>query len=322
MKPRTPSKSPTLLAAAALSAALATGCARTIDFTVMRPAAIDLQPTGGTVSVGWIQANGRREAAADVRSDLQERIANNLNPNIHLLLDGGGVVVDGAIIEDGYDEHSETVSQTCTKTVDDGVDSNGVSQSHQESYDCSYDVTVGVGVSRIQLRVLESGGDHRVLFTDVYTRSDSVTSPSSSDVTRLMHDLRDASVAQFAKVILPWRERVSERFKDCEGDDRCKKGFERAKAGDLPGAEALFTEVIGPFAAGGAVPVKQRKQIAEALYDRGVTRAHQGRYAEAVADLEQAIALQPKRAKWPSELARVQELSRDHEALRAQGAVP
>lgn len=124
---------------------------------------------------------------------------------------------------------------------------------------------------------------------------------------------------QFLKVILPWQATVAERFKDCEGDDRCKAALDLARKGDLPGADVLLTRAIEPRAPAAALTGKEAKRIAEALYDRAVIRAHQQRYAEAVADLQRAIALQPKRAKWPAELASVEQMARDKEALRAQG---
>jgi hypothetical protein len=313
-------KPSTLLALAALAATFATGCAHTVDFTVLRPAMLNIQPSGGTVTVGDIEANGHPEAAADVANELRTRVAHSLNPKIRLLAEGGAVVVDGGVLANGYQEHTETVSQTCTRTVDDGTDANGNAQSHTETYDCSYDVTIGVGTARIGFRVLDRA-THAVLFAQSYDRSGSVTSPSSSDVVGLMHGLRASTVEQFAKVILPYQEVVTEKFKDCDSDARCKKGFEMIKAGNYPAADALFTQVIGPYTAG-AVPSENAKQISEAFYDRGVTRAYQQRYAEAEADLSRALVLQPTQKRWPEELASVQAMERERQTLREQGAVP
>ena len=320
MKDSTSSKFLVGLAIAGLSLTLGAGCARTVQFTVTRPAMMNLQPAGNTVTVGAIKPNGYAAAAADVTADLQNRIAHSLNPQIRLLRNGGAVVVDGAVLANAYEQHTETVSETCSRTVDDGTDSNGTPQSHTESYDCSYDIQVGTGVSRIELRVLD-GAHERVLFDKTYVQAASVNNPSAADVAELMHRIRDASVDDFAKVLLPYQETVTESFKDCEGDGRCKKGFELVRAGDFPGADALFTQVIGAYATAD-VPASRAKEIAEAFYDRGVTRAYQQRYAEAEADLARAVALQPKRAKWPQELANVQTMGKERQALREQGAVP
>jgi hypothetical protein len=320
MKHSMKSKAATLLAAGALFATFATGCARTVDFTVMHPAMINLQPQGGTVTVGDIAPNGQPEAAADVASELRARIANSLNPNIRLLADGGAVVVDGDVLANSYKEHTETVSQTCTRTVDDGTDANGTAQWHTESYDCSYDVRVGEGTTRIQLRVLNPA-TQQVIYAHTYDGSKTVNDASPADVAALMHGLHAETVKEFAKVILPYQEVVTEKFKDCDGDKLCKQGFEKVKAGDYPSADALFTAAIGPYTTS-AVPKDKLEQVGEAFYDRGVTRAYQQRYDEAQADLARAVALLPARKRWPDELASVQAMAKERQALREQGAVP
>jgi hypothetical protein len=323
MKNITSSKLPSILAVAGLVTTLGTGCAsRTVQFDVVRPAIMNLQPSGNTLSVGTIAANGRPQAAAEVSGELQYRIAHSLNPSIRLLSSGAAPIeVDGAVLADTYSEHTETVSQTCSRTVDDGTDANGNAQSHTETYDCSYDITVGDGTSQLRLRVV-TADDHRVLLDQIYTRSASVNSPSKADAAQLMHRVRMDAVDQFAKVILPWRDTVAERFKDCDGDDRCKKGIELVKAGNLSGAEASFSQVIGSYDTGGFVLDKDTQRIGEAFYDRAVVRAHLDLYGDAVTDLQKALKLQPKRAKWPQELASIQQMARDRQALREQGAAP
>jgi hypothetical protein len=311
-----------LAAVAALALTGGAGCASTVTFAVVRPALMNLSPSGNTISVGQIQPNGQPEAAADVAADLQQRIAGSLNPSIRLLPDGAGVTVDGSIVEDSYEQHYETVSQTCTRTVDDGTDSNGNAQSHTESYDCSYDILVGNATSQIRLRVVEGGGAHRVIFDQGYTQTARVNSPNALDVQKVRHGVRDLSVEQFAKVILPWQDIVTERFKDCDGETLCKQGFAATKKGDLVTADGLFSQVIGGYANGAVVPSTLTKRIGEAYYDRAVVRAHQERYEEAVSDMQVAIKLQPKRPKWPNEMESVKQMARDKMALRAQGATP
>jgi hypothetical protein len=283
MKPSMKSRAAMVFAAGALFATFATGCARTIQFTVTRPAMLNLQPEGGTVTVGDIASNGHPDAAADVAYELRARIANSLNPSIRLRGDGGAVVVDGNVLANTYKEHTETVSSTCSRTVDDGVDANGTPQWHIESYDCSYDVRVGEGATKIQLRVL-SPATNKVIFAHTYDAANTVRDASADDVVALMHGLRADTVKEFAKVILPYQEVVTEKFKDCDGDKRCKQGFEKVKAGDYPSADALFTAAIGPYTVG-AVPKDKLKQVGEAFYDRGVIRAYQQRYDEAQDDL-------------------------------------
>jgi hypothetical protein len=309
-----------VLTVAGLCLSLGTGCANTVHFNITRAAMINLAPAGNTVSVGAIAPKGNPEAAADVTADIQYRVSHSLNPSIRLLASGGGVIVDGSVDADGYAEHTETVSATCSRTVDDGVDANGTPQSHSESYDCSYDVTVGVATSQLSLRIV-SGSGGRVILAQTYTQSDSATNPNAAGVAQLRHNVRDAAVGDFARTILPYDEVVTERFKDCDGDSRCKRGFHLVSSGDLEGAEALFSQVIGGFDTGSVVPGKRTKEIGEAFYDRGVTRVYLGRYAEAVADMEKAIQLQPQRKKWPQEVVSFKIMARDRQALHDQGAL-
>jgi hypothetical protein len=298
----------------------ASACAtRTVTFTVTRAASINLRSTGNTVTVGTIAPNGHPEAANQIAADLAVRIEYSLNPSIRLVANGG-VIITGSVVVDRYDERTETVSSSCSKTVDDGVDANGVSQSHTESYDCSYDQQVGTGTSVVRLGVFEAGGDHREIFESLYKHSDEVVSPSSGDPARLLHGLRAASVAAFAHVILPWRELVTERFKDCGGDDLCKQAFEAISNGDLARADALYSIVIGGFEVPGKrLPPGQHERISEALYNRAVTRAYLGRAAEASADLARAIAIEPRKAKWSRKLGAIEAMARDQRALVEQG---
>jgi hypothetical protein len=321
MNVSSPTRLATLVSLAGLTLTLGTGCAaRTVAFTVTRPSMINVSSSGNTMTVGPIEANGHPAAAAEIAADLAGRIGHSLNPSVRLLANGGGLFITGKVIKDGYEVHGETVSQTCSRSVDDGPDANGVSQSHSEDYDCSSTQDVGKATSWVELRILDGLANHRLLFSQTYVRDESLPSPSAGDSERLLHKVRAASVEAFARLILPWQETVSERFKDCDGDARCKQAFERVHAGDLPGAEALYTQVIAGLDTSGApVPPGQGERIGEALYDRGVTRAYLGRYPDAVADLERAIAVLPQRSKWPLELARVQAMAKDQQALRVQG---
>ena len=314
-------KGSSLFGFAGLLVMLGTGCAaRTVEFSITRPALLNLEPAGNTISLGTIDPNGQAEAAAQVTAELRDLIAHSPNPSIHLVA-SGGVDVEGSIVADSYSESTETVPATCMQKVDDGCDPiTGVCSSwHFEDYDCSYNVTTGTGASSIRLRII-AASDHHTILDQTYTSTESITNPSKADAAKLPPKLRSASVADFARVIVPWKDSVSERFKDCDVDSRCKQGLDRVKAHDLPGADAFYTEVIGAYATGGQVPENEAKRIGEAFYDRGVTRAHEWRYSEAIADMQKAIALQPKRAKWPQELASLQQLARDHQALRDQGA--
>ena len=299
-----------LAAVAALAITAGTGCARTITLPVLRPAPINLVPEGNTVTVGHIAATlATGEAADGVTKHLQERIAGN-DVGLRLLPSGGAVTVDGSILKDSYEEHEKRVSATCT------------TPGTNDTYDCSYTVTIGVATSRIRLRLVESGGDHRVFLDRVYEQSGSVTNPSQEGVVSLRRRLWAESADEFAVSFIPMHDTVTERFKDCDGDSACERGFEAVKKGDLAAAEALFSKVIAAWPEPSAIPAAQQKRVGEALYDRAVVRAHQRRYDEAADDLLLAIGLQPGRARWLDELDQIRRLARYTKELQAQGAQP
>ena len=57
------------------------------------------------------------------------------------------------------------------------------------------------------------------------------------------------------------------------------------------------------------------------FYNRGLTREYLGRYTQAVVDITRAMALRPDETDWQHELESAQQMARDMEALRQQGAV-
>jgi hypothetical protein len=172
----------------------------------------------------------------------------------------------------------------------------------------------------------------QVMFSRQYEGSRSAQStgrvgPYPSDTIALApldhHGMMLASledtVAQFARVILPWTDSVELRFEGCDGDDRCAQGYSAVQAQRLDAAEALFTAVIG--AEGAAVPPPQRERVGDAYYNRAMLRMIRGTYGGAFIDLQRAMELRPGRSEWTERYRELELLARDQEALRAQHGV-
>lgn len=311
--------------------AAATGCPRTATFNVTRPAMLNAAQVGNTMTVGPIAApRGMPEdmqAAAEISADLSNRIAHSLNSQIRLVAAGGGVVITGAILANEYGERIEYNDRTCTRSVSVG---NG--QYRTESYACRDIRRIGTAHARLQFQITH-GQNGQVLFDQAYEDSNTVTNvgihsayehrdPAGIDGFGMLHNTRASLVEHFAHVILPWSESVTVRFEDCDGDNRCRQGYDLVQAGNLAGAEPLFTAVIGDLGAPGAtIPPNAAERVGEAFYNRGVTRSYLGRYAQAVADLTRAIAIRPDESDWNQELENARQMARDQEALRQQGAV-
>ncbi|MBL8604320.1 MAG: tetratricopeptide repeat protein [Myxococcales bacterium] len=308
----------------------AMGCPRTATFTVTRPAMLNASAVGNTMSMGPIAvprgAPQDMQAAAEITADLQNRISHSLNAQIRLLAAGGGVVITGAILGNDYGERQEVVDRTCTRSVPVG---NG--QFRAENYACRDLRRIGVASAQIQFQITH-GQSGEVLFNQTYQDSRTVTTvgirsayenrdPAFIDGGALLHNVRTDLVEHFAHVILPWQENVTVVFEDCDGENRCREGYNLVQAGNLAAAEPLFTQVIGEYAApGSTVPPNLAERVGEAFYNRGITRSYLGRYSLAVADLTRAIALRPDESEWNAQLENARQMARDQESLRQQGA--
>jgi len=306
---------------------LTTGCARVATFTVTHPALLNASAVGNSMTVGAFESVNPYAAEA-IRSDLARRIASSLNRSIQLLPAGGGVVIAGRILADGYSEQITVEHRQCSRQVPTYRNSQGVTQYRTDYYPCPDYVRTGQAVSQVQFQI-QVPSSSTLMFDRVYEHHDTRSTrsqygnPPPIDGNALLASQRAVNVNEFAKVILPWQERVEVRFEDCDGDDHCRDGFEAVRRGDLAGGEAQFTQVIGPYVApAAAVPPNMAERIGEAFYNRGVTRGYLGHYAPAVADLVRAIALRPnERERWAEQLEDIQALARDEEALRQQGAM-
>lgn len=321
-----------LCALSALS--IGSGCARTATFAVTRPAMLNAAAVGNTMSVGGVAAPTGMpqdlQAAGEIVADLTGRISRSLNPSIRLLASGGGVVITGAVLGNQYAENVEQSAGTCTRQVPAYV--NGRQTTRTESYACTTLRRVGTASARLQFQVTH-GTSNESLFDRTYedtatTATTGVISPYERrdpppiDGGGMLHNLRAHLVDHFARVILPWQESVTVEFEDCDGDARCRQGYDLVQAGNLAGAEPLFTQVIGQFQnATMPVPPNEAEKIGEAFYNRGLTRSYLGQYARAVADLTRAIQIRPDEEDWQQELRDAQQMSQDQESLRQQGAV-
>jgi hypothetical protein len=319
-----------LLAGVAIVASAA--CARTATFRVTHPAMVNAAAVGNTMSVAGFSHNGAHAMEAEeIRGNLAARISNSLNRSIQFMPAGGGITITGAILANDYVENFSRSSRTCTRSVYT-TNSSGQRVSTTQSYPCTDLIRRGRSVAQIQFRIL-STATGQVMFDRVYERAlDRSTTgiesayesrmPDPIDFRRMLFDLRGELVDQFSRVILPWQEDAQVVFEDCAGDQRCTDGFELAKTGNLPAAEQAFNAVVGDFnSAAAPVPNEQAERIGEALYNRGLVRGYQGRYAQAVTDISRALQLRPGNRRWAEELENIQLLARDEEALRQQGAI-
>src|SRR3954470_7231868 len=111
----------------ALSAPLATGCAQTVDYAVIHPAAANFPQYGTTVRIGTIRANGHEDAADEIGIGLHRQIegaakeesAHGVKTGLHLVPKDGALIIVGKIDSEVRSDTSETLPYACTQTVVD-----------------------------------------------------------------------------------------------------------------------------------------------------------------------------------------------------------
>ncbi|MEI8254170.1 MAG: hypothetical protein WCJ30_00700 [Deltaproteobacteria bacterium] len=314
----------------AIAALALVGCPRMARFSVTHPARLNAAPFGNTMTVGYV--NGPGEAANVIRSDLQTRIANSLNPNLRLLESAGGLTIGGNVPVYQYVENIERESRTCTRQVANGTNAQGVTQYRTESYGCTYVRRRGQASLQVMLTVT-STADGRVIVAQSYqdSASDSTSAmqspyesdePAAIDGSEMLHRITGRVVERFARIILPWPEIVQVRYEDCNGAQACRDGFDQVRQGNPQGAEQSFASVIGLAESSAApVPPDQVERVSEAFYNRAVTRGYMGHYAESMADFLRATTMAPNERRWVGQLQAVQQLQHEGEELIQQGAV-
>lgn len=307
-----------LFAVLALSA-----CGARARFEIVRPALLDASPFGNTFTVQPLSGVDPG-AAYRVQALLEQRIQSSLNPSIRMMAGGGGVIVGGQILDHSYGETFQQQMQTCYRT-EYYRDARGQSQSRSVPYQCMQVTRTGTAHSAIRLTVMIASSG-QLIWDRVYEGSrqaqTSATNgtPAGIDAGSMLTDLVDTAVAEFSPVILPWPDQVEVPFTDCGRADGCDRAWAAVQASDLPGAEAIYTQILGPYdtTATTTVDEEDNEIVADTLFNRGIVRAYSGSYELGIADLQRAIAIRPQESDWARELATIEALAAEYDALRQQ----
>lgn len=308
----------------ALGALSLSHCSWSVNFTRLHPALINASRAGNTMQV--LPLGGPfPQAAAMITADLQQRITQSHNRSIRLVAGGGGVLIGGAVLENSAGQNYERVGATCYHTES----YNG--QTRSVPHGCVTLRMVYNATAAIQFQVMDAAGN--AIFSRLYRDQTSAVRtgregpyPADNiplqplDPTELLVNLNSRQTDVFARVILPWTDVVNVPLAGCAGDARCRSGYDLLRSGgDAASAERFFDEVVRQFDRPGVVlQGSQIDRVAEALYNRGITRGFSGRYAEGVADLERALVLRPAHNEWRAQLAQVQTLAQEQRELDSQ----
>jgi hypothetical protein len=328
------------LAPHALLALTLIGCAHHVRFNVVRPATLDASEAGNTFDVSI--RSGRPDAVADIERQLRDRFARSLNPSIRLVGPGAAVLVTGDVTR--HDATSEVIAEatTCTRSVPYRDPRTGNTTSRTESYPCTTYHRNGTAFVEVRFAIVLVGSN-RAIFERVYTRSTSdratggtvpghVASgpvyegsiPYGSQPPMLSFegwfaDARHDIVAEFARIVLPYEEEVDVEFTDCGSAEGCDEAIAALEAGDLEGAERIYTEILRGYDNPAlAVAPEDTEIVADTLFNRGIVRAYLGSFEIALEDLNRAVELAPGEGLFSRELANVDALAEESDRLRRQ----
>lgn len=311
-----------LIFASIALALAAAGCGSRARFEIVRPALLDASQVGNTFTVqpfGGVDQG----AAYQIQAMLQQRITNSLNPAIQLVAAGGGVIVTGDVLENYYDENVTASQQTCSRSVQ-YRDAQGRLQSRTESYPCVQMTRYGNARSSVRFVVMVATTGQVVFdrtYQDSAQTSTSMTNgqPPPINGRAMLDDMIHGFVAEFSRVILPWPDSVVVAFTGCGGADGCGNAFEAVRHGDLVGAESIYTQILGPYDQPTAqVDEEDRNIVAETLFNRGIVRSYSGSYELGMQDIQRALEIRPDEGNWRTELANIETLATEQDALRSQ----
>lgn len=319
-----------ILTVAALTLiALTYGCPSRARFRVVHPAMLNATPYGNSFTVGQVDGHGVWSyAAQQVRADLEQRIVNSLNASVRLMPGGGGLTVAADIMDNEYTEEVRSAPATCSRTVQTGTDAQGRAIYGTQQYACTYYTRYGRMQARVRYQVIATSSG-QVLVDRSYTRSaqpevrgEADRPPPPIDSVQLLLEADLSTVEEFARIILPWPEEVVVQFTGCGGGEGCDDALRLVRAGDLEGADAIYTRILGSYDDPGVEVVPDDEDlVAQTLYNRGVVRGYAGHYVLSLGDLQRACELEPGEGDWRARFDDIQRLAADQEALESQGAV-
>lgn len=296
----------------------ASGCAKTMQFSVLRPAKINVKRIAGdaepTVSVGqWSSAtSGDQQYASEVGQYLRELIVNSEGHAIAFAETGGAVTLNGTLQEHGQKEDVTVEDRTCAKGVGD----------KKVSYPCKFYTRAGKATVRISMNVLDTGGKTVAADTASLERAERTSAtdeqPPAIDWEGILLGLRRDAAGQLAKSVVPYRVVVAKRMFSC-GDAKktCQAGMTQLGQGNFDEAIALFTQALESLEKSAK---RDSENEAAAYWALALTHEFSGNFKEAGASVRKAIALDPDNETYASEVSAIAAEEKAQNELLNQGA--
>lgn len=311
----------------AVIAALAglVGCGTsTVSMMAVRPAILNAQAYGGTVSVAGFAPAYPDYAlvAGQLRSEVADRIAGGVGGTVRLLEYGGGLVISGRVEQYSAHLHPHERATTCTDTVSVPSDKGTVSKNVERpcawrwlDWHCQVVVTA---------QVTDPTGRVLLIRPVSYERRGSTAqvrdaAPVPPNLHPILQELRLRAAEEIAWLVTPHRERVNAVFYDCEKPATavCEVGVKHMAEARYDEAVADFTEALAQLERAGATAADRAK----VLWNRAIVLQYSRRFDPAVADLQAAYRLDPQ-DEYRDQIAVVERERAAHQQLLEQGLGP
>ena len=306
----------------------ASGCGTTsVSMVVVRPAVINAQPFGGTVSVAGFAAPRPDFAAVagQLQQEVQRELLAGVGGVVRVVSYGGGLSVSGRVRDYSMTLHEERKQRRCRKQV---VDSAGAGEEKPvKTVDgvCIYRRLRWQARVAVLVRIQASTGQLIYLREVVERRSgrtvevkDRAPRPPSAHIE--LRRLRRRIAQRIAHLVVPYRTRVTARMNDCEGaaESLCDSGARAMSQSRYRAAIAAYKQALAVLQ---RTPGTSPADLAEVHWNLAQVNKYARRYDAAVAELQEARRLDPGHSQYLNELNAVQAARQAHRQLIDQGLV-
>ena len=311
------------------AALLLMGCGTSsVSMVVVRPAVINAQPFGGTVSVAGFAAPRPDYAiiAGQLREEVQRELLGGVGGVVRVVDYGAGLTVSGRVDEYRMRLREESREESCKKKVvhvntTTGEESpvtyvKGKCKLRRLRWNAHVAVLVRVQASSGQLVYLR----HVVERETGRTPEVRDVAPRPPRTHALLRKMRLRVAQRIAHLVVPHRARVTATMYDCKGaaEGLCNTGVKRMAQSRYDDALAAYTQALAVLK---STPQTRKTALGEVHWNRAQVNKYARRYDAAIAELQLALGFDPGNRTYTREFQVVQAARQSHKQLIDQGLV-
>jgi tetratricopeptide (TPR) repeat protein len=311
-----------------IAALCALGCARTINFSVVRAAKINIPDMASkkgvppTVSVdNWTAENPAWSSeAAEIAQYLREAITNSPGGIVKFAETGGVVVLSGNLMEHSAEERETEEEKTCT-------------DQQKRKYACIDYKRIGTARLRVAMNVTDDAGQTIASETVPLEDEESTnhffvpkadvlsgtTSPGAPpiDWEPIFLKMRELAAEKLAQLVVPYPVTVTKPWFKCgDANDLCEAGVIQLQNSNFEEAKSLFDQAKSNLE---AASDKDSKALSAVYWALTLINEFSGNFVEARKALKEAIKYQPTESVYAAEMKAIDAEEQNAAKLSSQG---